>query len=235
MRSRSRVGKARRAHHLASVGTPLAHHTIATPELRHQFHMRRVAELIDWRDAFDLVAAIDQDFGVARECRDVAGNRDHHRNFARRKLRRLRLRALPWRVEDNRIVVAQFLRHQRAAEQVARLGLDRLQSRGRCCGLLQRRHRTGIAVEGGNPRFRRKPEREGTDAAEQIGDVFAALAMRGRERGEPLFTFYRCLQERSGRQRDLGRADRDDRRRSHQHQFAVACQPRQPVLFGNTR
>ena len=25
--------------------------------------------------------------------------------------------------------------------------------------------------------------------------------------GEPLFTFYSCLQERSGRQRDLGRAD----------------------------
>ena len=59
--------------------------------------------------------------------------------------------------------------------------------------------------------------------------------MPGHQRGQPLFAFYRRLQERSGRQRDLGCADRDDRRRSHQHQFAVACQPRQPVLFGNAR
>ena len=50
-----------------------------------------------------------------------------------------------------------------------------------------------------------------------------------------LLACHRCLQERSGRQRDLRRADRDDRRRSHQHQFAVARQPRQPVLFGDAR
>jgi hypothetical protein len=39
---------------------------------RHQFDMRGVAELIDRRHAFDPVAAIDQDPGVAREGGDVA-------------------------------------------------------------------------------------------------------------------------------------------------------------------
>ena len=96
--------------------------------------MRGVAELVDRRDALDLVAAVDQDFRVARERRDVAGDRNHRRNPARRELARIcALRALPRRIEHDRIVVAQLLRHQRPAKQVARLGVDRLQSgrRGR--------------------------------------------------------------------------------------------------------
>jgi len=39
---------------------------------------------------------------------------------------RLRLRALPRRVEYDRVVVAKLLGHQRTAEQVAGLSLDRL-------------------------------------------------------------------------------------------------------------
>ena len=42
------------------------------PELRHQLHMRRVAELVDRRDPPDLVTAFDQDFRVARKSRGVA-------------------------------------------------------------------------------------------------------------------------------------------------------------------
>ena len=64
-----------------------------------------------------------------------------------RELAGLRLRALARRIEHDGVEVAQLLRHQRAAEQVADLGLDRLQSGGRGRGLLQRRHRAGIAVE----------------------------------------------------------------------------------------
>ena len=45
----------------------------------------------------------------------------------------------------------------------------------------------------------------------------------------------RGLQERAGRQRHLGGAHRDDRRRAHQHQLAVPRQPRQPVLLGDAR
>jgi hypothetical protein len=55
--------------------------------------------------------------------------------------------------------------------------------------------------------------------------------MSGHQRGQRLLAFDRCLQERSGRQGDLRGADRDHGRRSHQDQFAMTCQPRQPVLF----
>jgi hypothetical protein len=103
-------------------------------EARHQFDMRGVAELVDWRDALDLVAAVDQDPGIARERRDIAGYRNHRGYPAGGELGHLRLRALTRRVEHHRIVIAQFLRHQRPAKQVARFRLDRLQSgrRGRC-------------------------------------------------------------------------------------------------------
>ena len=59
----------------------------------------------------------------------------------------------PWRGGSNTTasIVAQFLRHQRTAEQVARLGLDRLQSRRRRRRLLQRRDRAGLAVEAPQP------------------------------------------------------------------------------------
>ena len=88
----------------------------------------------------DGVTAVDQDICIAREGRDIAGHRDHHRNLARRQLLDLRLRALPRRIEHDGIVVAQFLRHQRTPEQIARLGLDRLQSGGRRRRLLQGGH-----------------------------------------------------------------------------------------------
>src|SRR3984893_10159071 len=39
---------------------------------RHQLDMRGVAELVDRRHALDLVAAVDQDFGVAGKRRDIA-------------------------------------------------------------------------------------------------------------------------------------------------------------------
>ena len=111
------------------------------------------------------------------------------------------------------VVVAQFLRHQRTAEQVARLGLDRLQSGGRCRRLLQRRHRAGIAVERRNPRLRRQPQRERPDPAKQIGDVFGALAMFRHQRRQRFLAGDGRLQERTRRQRDLRGADRDRRRR----------------------
>ena len=70
-------------------------------------------------------AAIDQDPGIARKRRDVAGDRHHGCDLASRELCYLRLRALTRRIEYDRIVVAQLLRHQRPAEQIARFGLDR--------------------------------------------------------------------------------------------------------------
>ena len=83
----------------------------------------------------------------------------------------LRLRALPRRIEHDRIVVAQLLRHQRAPEQVAGLGLDRLQSARSRSRLSAAPHRAGIAVECRDPRFRGEPQRERSDPAKQIGDM----------------------------------------------------------------
>lgn len=51
-------------------GTDLSCRSAAKP--RHQFDMRRVAELVDRRHAFQSVAAIDQNSCVTRERRDVA-------------------------------------------------------------------------------------------------------------------------------------------------------------------
>src|SRR6478752_1392406 len=109
------------------VGTlRFAHPMDLSPKSRHQFHMRRMAELVDWRDALDFITTVDQYFRVAGKCRHVARYRDDHRNLAGRKLRDLRLSTLSRRIEHDRIVIAQFLRHQRTTEQIARLGLQRL-------------------------------------------------------------------------------------------------------------
>src|SRR5450759_1398931 len=91
---------------------------------RQQLYMRGVAKLVDRRHALKPVAAIDQDPRVTRKRCDIARHCDHYRNFAGRELLDLRLCALPRRIEYDCVKVAQLLRHQRTAEQVARLGLD---------------------------------------------------------------------------------------------------------------
>ena len=54
-----------------------------------------MTELIDRRDAFDLVTAIHQNSSIACEGRRIAGYRDHDRHLARRQLADLCLRTLP--------------------------------------------------------------------------------------------------------------------------------------------
>ena len=46
--------------------------SVSPPKPRHQFNMRRVAELIDRRHALDLESSVDQDAGVAGEGHRVA-------------------------------------------------------------------------------------------------------------------------------------------------------------------
>ena len=168
-------------------------------EPRHQFYMRGVAELVDRGDAIEGIAACDQDARIAHECRHIARYRNDDGYLAGGQLVRLRLRALPRRIEHHGVIVAQFRRHQRPPEQVARLGLDRLQAGGRCRCLLQRRHRAGIAVECRDARPRRKPQRERPDPAKQIGDVFCPLAMVGHQPCQRFFAGHGGLQERSRR------------------------------------
>ncbi len=64
---------------------------------------------------------------------------------------------------------------------------------------------------------------------------FDALAMSRHQRRQRLFTGHGGLQERTRRQGHLCRAHHDGRRRPHQHQLAMARQPRQPMLFGEAR
>jgi hypothetical protein len=92
--------------------------TPLSDEPRHQLDMRRVAKLVDRRDALDAIAAIDQEPGVADEGRHVAGHRDHGADLARGELNRLRLRALPRRIEHDRVEVAQFLQGYSTPKQL---------------------------------------------------------------------------------------------------------------------
>jgi len=86
----------------------------------HELDMRRVAELVDRRDAVAAIAAIDQESRVAGEGRGIAGHRDDDGHCACRELLGLRQRALPRRIEHDGIMVAQFLRDEWPAEKVAR-------------------------------------------------------------------------------------------------------------------
>src|SRR5215217_5247072 len=89
-------------------------------ELGDDLHMRRIAELVDWRDGNQPIAAADQNACVARERRGIARHGD---------LARLRLRALARRIEHHRVEGFQFIRRERTAKEVARFGFDRFQAR----------------------------------------------------------------------------------------------------------
>jgi hypothetical protein len=65
---------------------------------------------VNRRDACDFIAAVDQSARMACKRCDVARYPDHDGNLASRELPDLRLRALPRRIEDHRVLVAQFVR-----------------------------------------------------------------------------------------------------------------------------
>src|SRR5581483_3181006 len=110
---------ARSKHHMPQLSPATTAGLARKP--RHQLHMRRVAELVDGRYGLEPVATIDQQAGVASEGGGVAGDSDDNRNLACSEFLGLRLRALARRVEHHAIELAQLLRQQGAAEQVARL------------------------------------------------------------------------------------------------------------------
>ena len=91
--------------------------------------MRGVFELIHRRHGRQLVTAIDQDFGIAREGRGIAGHRDHQRHLALCQFARLRVRALARRIEDHGVEAFQFRRGERAAEEIALLHRDGFEAR----------------------------------------------------------------------------------------------------------
>ena len=172
--------------------------------------MRGVFELIHRRHGRQLVTAIDQDFGIAREGRGIAGHRDHQRHLALCQFARLRVRALARRIENHGVEALQFRRGERAAEEIALLHRDGFETR-RMRGLSKRLERGRVGIDGGDFRFFRKPQRERADAAEEIGNVFGFPGVIGDQARERLFTKLRRLQERTRRQ-DQGRAAHPHRR-----------------------
>ena len=121
--------------------------------------------------------------------------------FEAGKLARLRLGALARRIEHDRVEALQLLRHERAAEQIARLGLDRLEAR-RLGGLAQRRDRARVAVSGEHAGALGEPQRERSDAAEQVGDRLRVADMLADEPRQHRLAFGRRLQEGARRQHD---------------------------------
>src|SRR5262245_61416606 len=112
--------------------------------------MRRITELIDRRDAREPVAAIDQNARVARKGRGIAGYGDHERYARRGERARLRLGTLARWVEYDGVEAFELACHQRAAEEVARLRRNRLQSWSSRGGPAQRRDCGSIAVDSGD-------------------------------------------------------------------------------------
>ena len=119
---------------------------------RDQLDMGAEAKLVDGRDRVDPIAARDQGFCVARECRGVAGDIDDAFDFRTRELLRLRLRALARRIEDDGVEGRKLGREQGPAEKIARLRLERFEPLRVTGGFRQGRDRGGIGVEGPNLR-----------------------------------------------------------------------------------
>src|SRR5262245_10016317 len=117
--------------------------------------------------------------------------------------------------------------NQRAAEQVADLGRDWLEPRRRLGRALERRDRGLIAVDGGDAHALGKPQREGADAREQIGDLFGLAAAFHHQRGQRRLAGGGRLQETTRWQRHTGTADRKRWGDTLRDQFAMARETRE--------
>src|SRR5215467_2644152 len=92
--------------------------------------MGRITELVDRCYFAEAVAAVDQDFRIARESGGIARHRDNDRDAAFGKLPRLRLGALARWIEHDRFEAVDLLGDERTAKQVAPLRRDRPEPAG---------------------------------------------------------------------------------------------------------
>src|SRR5262245_65214884 len=95
-------------------------------EMGDQFYVRRIEELIDGCHLLETIAAGNEDAGVARESRGIAGDGDHRRHRGTRELARLALGALARRIEHYGVEPLEFHLAQWVAEQIAWLRRHRL-------------------------------------------------------------------------------------------------------------
>src|SRR5579871_3469207 len=87
-----------------------------------------MAELVERRDAFDLIACGSEQGGIAGEALRIAGDRDDKRNVGGSQSLRLGLRTCARGIEQDRVVARKLLADERAAEEVADFARDRLQA-----------------------------------------------------------------------------------------------------------
>src|SRR5262249_43920283 len=131
--------------------------------------MCREKELIDGYDLREAIIALEEDAGVARKAGRIAGDGGHAGNAGCCKLARLRLRALPRRIEHHCLERFEFAPPQWVAKQITLLRRDGLEPRGSCRGAPQGRKRVRLAVNCSDAGALDKAQREWSDAAEQVG------------------------------------------------------------------
>jgi len=195
--------------------------------------VRRIAELVDRRDARQAIAAIDEYSGVADERRRIARDGDHQRDAACGERLRLRLSALARRIEHNAVVASQLTGQERAAEQIAHVRFDRLEPRRDRRGAGERCDRGLRGIGGGDTGALGKPQGKGADAGKQVDDVARSFRAFADQHGEPYFARRGRLQERAGRQRHLRAPDGDRWNGRLRDELAVPGDPREPPLRRN--
>ncbi len=110
--------------------------------------MWRPEELVDWRYAGERVAAVDEYTRISGKGRGGAGDGDDAPDFGKRQLLALRFGAGTGRVDGDGVEGVEFAGLERAAEEVAALGGDGLQTLRVAGGGGEGRDRVGFAVEG---------------------------------------------------------------------------------------
>ena len=169
-----------------------------------------------------LIAAGDQDFGVAGESLGVAGDANDGEDGAFRQFARLLFGAGARRVEHDGVEACEFVRQQRAGEQVARLALRSVA--GRCAARPAAQpggERRGIAFDAVNLGLFGEPQRESANAAIKIGGFFRVADRIDDKLRQNLFARRRRLEESAGRRRHAGAADGDVRRAALDQRDAV--------------
>ena len=192
-----------------------------------------IQELIDRGHSLETISAVDEDTRIAREGCRIARDRDHGRDRRRRERPRLRLGALPWRIEHDGIEALEFDRHERSPKEVAPQRLDRLEALRPGRGALQGSDCGRVVVGRGDAGAFGEPQREWSDAAEQVGHRSRPGAVRLHQPRQDGFARRRCLQEGARRQDELGASDPQYRLRPLRHHLSVASEAGETAAIGD--
>ena len=147
--------------------------------------------------------------------------RHHGPHLGARQLPGLLLRARARRIEHHGVEAFELLGRQRHADEIAHLGLDRLEAlhapgrclQGRNCGpLLVHRQHAGATCQG---------KCEGAQATEEIGDALGLGRRRQHQAHHLGFRRLHGLHERPGRKLDVDAAEGQHRWPDHGHRLPV--------------